>query len=201
MKKRILILSFALLLILTAGCVKDNPNEVGKIEDQGEIVELEDDDRVGKTTSIKRENLGDFINTRKMESENLSDENKLFKITVTDYKLGELKFNDEYKDISENFGIINPDEVSFLDISFEIENITNDDLELDPIQGKLITNTGEEVPFFLEFYEEKNQANLVFSEKEIKEGSLSTLLNSNPEDIENIKLVFDDSITLEFDFE
>jgi hypothetical protein len=156
---------------------------------------------VGKTTSIKRENLGDFTTTRKMESENLSDENKLFKITVKDYKLGELKFNDEYKDMSENFGIINPDEVSFLDIIFEIENVSNDDLELDPIQGKLITNTGEEVPFFLEFYKEKNQANLVFSEKEIKEGSLSTLLNSNPEDIENIKLVFDDSITLEFDFE
>ena len=201
MKKRILILSFALLLILTSGCVTDNPNEVGKIEDKGEIVELEDDDRVGKTTSIKRENLGDFTTTRKMESENLSDENKLFKITVKDYKLGELKFNDEYKDMSENFGIINPDEVSFLDIIFEIENVSNDDLELDPIQGKLITNTGEEVPFFLEFYKEKNQANLVFSEKEIKEGSLSTLLNSNPEDIENIKLVFDDSITLEFDFE
>ena len=201
MKKRILILSFVLLLILTAGCVKDNPDEAENIEGQGEIVELEDDDTKGKTTSIKREDLGEFITTRKMESENLSDENKLFKITVTDYKLGELKFNDEYKDMSENFGIINPDEVSFLDIIFEIENISNDDLELDPIQGKLITNTGEETPFFLEFYEEKNQSNLVFSEKEIKEGSLSTLLNSNPEDIKNIELVFDDSITLEFDFE
>lgn len=200
MKKRMLLL-LTLLLVLTVGCVKDVPNEVGTIEDQGEIVELEDDDRKGKTTSIKREDLGDFITTKKMESENLSDENKLFKITLIDYRLGELKLNNEYKDMSENFGIINSDEFSFLDVIFEIENISNDDLELGSIKGKLITNTGEEIPFFLEFYEEKNQTNLVFSEKEVKEGSLSTFLNSNPKDIENVKFVFDDSITLEFDFE
>jgi len=172
-------------------------NKLGKIEEV-EVVEVPD--MKNKTIKVKREELGEFTSIRKMESENVSAENELIKITITDYKLEELKPNDEYKDYFKDFGIVNLDEISILDINFKFENLSNDILELDSLQGRLTTNTGEEVSVLLDFFEEKDKNNFKFFEKEVKKGSVSTVLNSNAKEIESFKLIYDDYIILESNF-
>ncbi|MEY8416929.1 hypothetical protein [Tissierella praeacuta] len=206
MKKRILLICLTLLLIVVVGCGKEglndndnnqDSNKLGKIEEV-EVVEVPD--MKNKTIKVKREELGEFTSIRKMESENVSAENELIKITITDYKLEELKPNDEYKDYFKDFGIVNLDEISILDINFKFENLSNDILELDSLQGRLTTNTGEEVSVLLDFFEEKDKNKFKFFEKEVKKGSVSTVLNSNAKEIESFKLIYDDYIILESNF-
>lgn len=185
MKKRILLISLTLLLILIVGCVKE--------------VEVVDIDMKNKITTVKREDLGEYTPIRKMESENISAENELIKITITDYILYKLKPNDEYKDFYKNIGIVNLDEVPILDIIFKFENLSNEMLELDSLQGRLTTNTGEEQSVILDLFEESDRNKFEFSGREVKKGSTSAVLRSNTEDIESFKLIYDDSIILELD--
>lgn len=209
MKKRILLICLTLLLIVVVGCGKEglndndnnqDSNKLGKIEEVEVVEVVEVPDMKNKTIKVKREELGEFTSIRKMESENVSAENELIKITITDYKLEELKPNDEYKDYFKDFGIVNLDEISILDINFKFENLSNDILELDSLQGRLTTNTGEEVSVLLDFFEEKDKNKFKFFEKEVKKGSVSTVLNSNAKEIESFKLIYDDYIILESNF-
>ena len=86
-----------------------------------------------------------------------------------------------------------------LDIILEFENRSNEILELDSLQGWLTTNTGERLPVILDLFEESERNKFEFSGGEVKKGSTSAILNSNAEDIESFKLIYDDSIILELD--
>lgn len=211
MKKRILLISLTFLLILMVGCVNKDSKAIDNNQGSNKVGETEVVDKdvknktatvkrgLGELTSAKREDLGEYTPIGKMESENFSAENELIKITITDYILYKLKPNDEYKDFYKNIGIVNLDEVPILDIIFEFENLSNEMLELDSLQGWLTINTGEEQLVNLVFFEESNKNQLEFSGREVKKGSTTAILTSNNEDIESFKLIYDDSIILELD--
>lgn len=207
MKKIILIASLILLLIATVGCVKEESNEInnnqdsnngGKVENVELVEEIEDEEIENKTITVKREDLGEVKTIRKMEAENISAENKSIKLTITDYKLSTLKPSDEYINYFKDFDVSNLEEIAILDINFKLKNLSSDVLELDLLHGNLTTNNGEEVPVVLDFFGGKDEDKFKFSGKEVKEGSISAILNSNPQEIKDFKFVYND---LEFNFE
>lgn len=202
-KKNILLILLTLLLIIMLGCGNeglndsDNQefNEVEKIDEIEAVEVVEVPDTEFKVNSIKIEELGEFTPIRKMRSKNITDENAVFRIKITDYTLSEIKLNDEYKTFFEE-----QDEITILNIIFDFENLSNDILELDLLQGSLRTNTGEEIPVILEFFEESNQNKLKFYGNEVKKGTVSAILDSNPKEIDSCEFIYDDSIILEIDF-
>lgn len=206
MRKRILLISFALLSILMVGCVKEEVKDVDnnqKTIEEIEIDKVEDVEGVEvpydelRAESIKREELGEYTSVREMEVVNASVENESIKITITDYKLSTLKPKDEYREFFMELESEGLDEIAILDIILVIENLSNDILEINYPKGMLFTNTGEEIPVILDLSDEKHEDVFKFSGKEVKKGSTSVILSSAAEDIESFKLIYDD---LELDF-
>lgn len=206
MRKRILLISFALLSILMVGCVKEEVKDVDnnqKTIEEIEIDKVEDVEGVEvpydelRAESIKREELGEYTSVREMEVVNACVENESIKITVTDYKLSTLKPKDEYREFFMELESEGLDEIAILDIILVIENLSNDILEISYPKGMLFTNTGEEIPVLLDFSDGKREDVFKFSGKELKKGSTSVILSSAAEDIESFKLIYDD---LELDF-
>lgn len=198
MRKRTLLISFALLSILMVGCGKEEVKDIDNNQEAIEEVESIDVpyDEL-RAESIKIEELGEFTSIREIEDVDVSVENESIKMTVTDYKLSTLKPKDEYREFFMELESEDLDEIAILNIMLEIENLSEDSLEIDYAGGILFTNTGEEVPVILEFFDEKHEDIFKISGKEVKKGSTSAILSSSAKDIKSFKLVYDD---LEFDF-
>lgn len=201
MKKRILLISITLLLILTIGCGSEKANNVGNTEEIEEVEVVEESDVENRSYSVKREDLGEFTTIKKVENKNISAENKDIKLSITDYSLNQLKPKEEYKNLYKELGVENPEEVSILDIKFDFENLSNEILEVQSLGAVLTTNKGEEVNLILEFFESNSENGFKFSEKEVKKGSTSAILNSKAEDIESFKISYSESIVLELSFQ
>lgn len=198
MKKRMLIVFFALLLIMAVGCGNEDPKDTNNnqnTDNTEEIEEVEEYIISSETNSIKREDLGEFTVIKKVENKNVSDENEQIKITITDYSLNQLKPKEEYQDIFS-------DRISVLDIYFDFENLSSEMLELEilDLEGILTTNTEETINVFL-FFEVNDENGFKLSGNEVKKGSTSAILNSKAEDIESFKFTYDESIVLELDFQ
>lgn len=207
MRKRTLLISFALLSILIAGCVKEEVKDIDNNQEAIEEIEMDEVEEVEgievpydelRAESIKREELGEYTFVREMEVINASVENESIKITVTDYKLSTLKPKDEYREFFMELESEDLDEIAILDIILVIENLSNDILEINCPEGIIFTNTGEEIPVILDFSDEKREEVFKLSGKQLKKGSTSVILSSVAEDIESFKLIYDD---LELDFE
>lgn len=206
MKKRILLISFAFLSILMVGCGKEEikyANDKQEAVEETEIDEVEEVEVVEvpneeyRAKSIKIEELGDYTLVREVEVKDIFAKNEYVKMTVTDYKLSTLKPKDEYREVFMELETGNQDEIAILDITLTVENLSDNNLEIDYPEGTLFINTEEEVPVILEIFDEKHEDSFKFSGKEVKKGSISTILSSDAEEIESFKLIYDD---LELDF-
>ncbi len=206
MKKRTLLISFALLFILIVGCrkeeIRDTNNKQEAIEEI-QIDEVEEAEGIDvpydeiRAESIKIEELGEYTSVREVEVTDVFAENESIKMTVTYYKLSTLKPKDEYREFFMELKSGDPDEIAILNISLTVENLSDDNLEEDYLGGRLFVNTGEEIPVLLEFFDDKHENAFKFSGKEVKKGSSSAILSSNAEKIESFKFIYDD---LELDF-
>lgn len=193
MKKRMLIVFFALLLIMAVGCGNEDPKDINNNQNTDNTEEIEEVETYKITRSVKREDLGEFTSIKKVENKNFSDENEQIKITITDYSLYQLKPKEEYEDIFS-------DRIAVLDIYFDFKNLSSEMLELEILEGVLTTNTGEKTYVFLSFEVNGENGFKLFG-NEVKKGSTSAILNSKAEDIESFKFTYDESIVIELDFQ
>ena len=207
MKKRFILILLTLSLIMAVGCANEEPAdtnsqntdnveeiEIGDVDD-AEVVEIPYDEI--RAESIKVEELGEYTLVREKEGVDVSAENQSTKVTVTDYNLNTLIPKDEYREFFMELESEDVDEVAILNITLEFENLSNDILEIDNPNGVLYTNTGEEIPVILEFFEDQHEDIFKLSGKEIKKANTSAILSSKAEDIESFKLVYNG---LEIDF-
>jgi hypothetical protein len=190
---------FVLATVLLLGCGKeelksiDNNQEtieetaVGQAE-EFEVKEVPHDEF--RVESIKREEVGEYTLIREVELENVFAENESLRLEVVKYQLNTLKPKDEYREFFMEMKSGDSEGVTILDVTLEVENLSEDILEPGFLQGVLVINNGEEIPVIFGFEDEGNEGPFEFLGKEVKEGSISAIISSDPEVAESFRLVY-----------
>lgn len=187
-KKTLLLILFVVSISLSlSACSKNNTTDTEstakseqKTESKSSADENSEDDSVGKVENLE---FGKRTTLKSNKEINIEQTQGPIKAKITDIQMSKLETNENGKSLFNG-----KDTVYFVTIAMEVENTSTDTISIYPDQGTLVTDTKEQV-----------EANLLLSESKlggeyignvIKKGNVIFIIDSNPEEINNIKFTF-----------
>lgn len=204
----------ALLSVLLAGCIsttlvgcgggndtaeEDNSTQteqkaeskpkVTENKKKKEKTEEKKDDAVGKVETTQG---GTRTTLKSMKGLNIEQVQGPIRAKITDIQMGKLETTESSKKMFND-----KDLVYFMTIAMEVENTSADTISIYPDQGTLVTDTKEQI-----------DANVFLSGAKlggeymgnvIQKGNVIFIMDSNPEDIHNVKFTFKGAHNSNFD--
>ncbi|WP_071026053.1 hypothetical protein [Peptoniphilus raoultii] len=184
--------SIALLLTACGGKTNEVKNEPEKENKTNVAASVENNKKTD--SSVGNVDESDFGRLEVIkEKKNINDlfESGPIKLTVTDIQISKVNPKPDYKSM---FG--DKDEVTSVVLAVEVENTSDETISFYPDQGTVVTNTKEqkEAEVFL-----SDEVGGDFIGKVVKEGNIVFILDSNAEEINNVKFVLGSPLNSNFE--
>lgn len=176
-----LVLASAIGLSLV-GCGSSSNQESGSTDNKATVTENKKPEKKA-STKTKTSADGKTI-LKNMENLNFEQISGPIRAKITGIQIGKIKTNESSKKLFNN-----KDEVNFVVITMEVENTTGDTVGVYPDQGTLVTNTKEQVDANM-FLSNGNLGGEYIGNV-IKKGNVVFVVDSNLDEINNIKFTFD----------
>lgn len=175
--------SIALLLTACGGKTNEVKNEPAKENKTNAAESVENNKK--SDSSVGKVDKSEFGRLEVIkEKKNINDvvESGPIKLTVTDVQISKVNPNPDYKSMFND-----KDEVTSVVVAVEVENTSDETISFYPDQGTLVTNTKEqkEAEMFL-----SDEVGGDFIGQVVKKGNIVFILDSNANEISNLKFVF-----------
>lgn len=181
---------------VTTGDIYKKSTEVKPAESIPEITV--EQDTLEPSVVISMKDMGEMKTILEKDPDELEFRDDRFKIEVDKYVLSEMKIKEEYKSYFEET-FENTDKIALLGIWLDFENLTNEDINLQAIQGIIEIDSGESQNIIVEFEEEGHENFINEADDDLDDGTIMASFSTAPELIKEVTIRLEGFVEIKFE--